>query len=59
LFNLKNDPYEKNNLSSAHPDKVEELIKRYENYATSAVPALSKPKPENFKPRDVWGDFND
>ncbi|MDR2704222.1 MAG: arylsulfatase, partial [Planctomycetaceae bacterium] len=43
LFYLKDDPNEKNDLSSAHPDKVEELLKRYENYARNAVPALSKP----------------
>ncbi|MDR2440330.1 MAG: arylsulfatase [Planctomycetaceae bacterium] len=59
LFNLKDDPNEQNDLSTVHPDKLEELIKRYENYAKNAVPALNKPKPENFKPRNVWGDFND
>jgi hypothetical protein len=39
--------------------KLKELLERYDTYAKSAVPALSKPQPENFKPRDVWGDFND
>ncbi|MDR2169294.1 MAG: arylsulfatase [Planctomycetaceae bacterium] len=59
LFYLKDDPNEQNDLATKHPEKVEELLKRYESYAKNAVPALRKPKPKNIKQQEVWGDFND
>lgn len=38
LFDLRHDPYEKNNLAQANPEKVKELRTRYETLAKQAVP---------------------
>ncbi|MBL9118277.1 MAG: arylsulfatase [Verrucomicrobiaceae bacterium] len=38
LFNLKNDPYEANNLASANPEKVTELRALYDRYLSEAAP---------------------
>ncbi len=43
LFNLADDPYEKNDLSAQQPQKVKELRQRYEALAKQAV------KPKNVK----------
>jgi len=43
LFNLTEDPYEKKNLTETNPEKLEELTKRYQTYASEAVP----PKNQN------------
>jgi len=43
LFNLADDPYEKNDLSAQQPLKVKELRQRYEALAKQAV------KPQNVK----------
>ena len=37
LFNLKEDPSEKNNLASTNPEKVKELKARYDVLAKQAV----------------------
>ncbi|MDR1491510.1 MAG: arylsulfatase [Planctomycetaceae bacterium] len=58
LFNVKDDPGETKDLSTSQPEKLKELQERYETYASQAVPSLFKPKPEDFKPKDVWGEFN-
>ncbi|HXJ73030.1 MAG TPA: sulfatase-like hydrolase/transferase, partial [Candidatus Dormibacteraeota bacterium] len=44
LFDLANDPYEKNDLSAQRPEKVKELRQRYDTFAKHAVP------PRNVKP---------
>ncbi len=38
LYNLRDDIGEKTDLASAHPDKVDELRRRYDAYAQAAVP---------------------
>ncbi len=58
LFNLGEDPYEKNDLAGQRPEKVAELWKSYENYADQAVPHLSVPDLRNFKAPEVWGEFD-
>ncbi len=56
LFNLVNDPYEKQNLSEQQPEKVKELRARYLKLAAQAVPPKLKPKPADFKTPKVWGE---
>ena len=43
LFNLADDPYEKNDLSARQPKKVNELRQRYDTFAKQALP------PKNVK----------
>lgn len=58
LFNLADDPYEKNNLAKTNPEKLDELFERYQKYAKEAVPILNHPQPRNFKKPDIWGNFD-
>ncbi|MDR1382701.1 MAG: arylsulfatase [Planctomycetaceae bacterium] len=59
LFNLADDPYEKNNLAESHPEKLKELQERLDYYTKQAVPQIdNKPLPKDFKMPDVWGEFN-
>ena len=47
LFNIKEDPNEKNDLSDEMPDKVMELLDRLGHYNTTAVPCrFPKPDPK-------------
>ena len=57
LFNIAEDPYEKNNLSNKYPQKLDELKRRLEYYANEAVPANIPPNkmPKDFKVPKVWG----
>ena len=55
LFNLKNDPNEKNNLADQQPDRVAELRAKLNELAGQAVPPLAKPKAKNFVVPRVWG----
>lgn len=55
LFNLKDDPSEKNNLASSNPDKVTELRDKYDAIAREAVTPKSSPKNKDFKSPKVWG----
>lgn len=55
LFNLAEDPNEKNNLAAAHPEKVAELRKKLDELAAQAVPPKSAPKGPGFKTPRVWG----
>jgi arylsulfatase A-like enzyme len=57
LFNLAEDLSEKNNLASAHPEKVKELRERYDALAAQAVPPKTRPKPADFQSPKVWGEF--
>lgn len=60
LFNLANDPYEKQNLAAQQSDKVADKVKelraRYETLAKQAIPPKAKPKPGDFKSPKVWGE---
>jgi arylsulfatase A-like enzyme len=58
LFDISKDPNEKTDLSSSQPDKLKELLERYQTYAKQAVPALSKPQPKDYKAPKVWGEFD-
>ncbi|MHC4239793.1 MAG: arylsulfatase, partial [Planctomycetota bacterium] len=57
LFNIAEDPYEKNNLADKYPQKFQELKRRLEHYAKEAVPANIPPNrmPKGFKVPKVWG----
>lgn len=55
LFNLAEDPNEKNNLATSHPEKVAELRKKLDELAAQAVPPKIAPKAPGFKTPRVWG----
>jgi len=59
LFNIADDPYEKNNLVAKYPDKVKELMARLDDYAERAVipQKLTAPKPPLDYQPEVWGEF--
>jgi arylsulfatase A-like enzyme len=56
LFNLANDPYEKEDVAGANPAKVKELRARYDAFAREAMPPKSRPKPAGFQSPKVWGE---
>ncbi len=56
LFNLAQDPSEKNNQAMANPAKVKELRARYEALARQAVAPKQAPKARDFKTPAVWGE---
>ncbi|MHC4326058.1 MAG: arylsulfatase B [Planctomycetota bacterium] len=57
LFNLDEDPYEKNNLSRNNPQKLRQLKRRLEFYAGQAARPNIPPNrmPKDFKVPEVWG----
>jgi len=57
LFNLSEDPFEKNDLSRTNPEKLRELQHRLRSYAAEAVPANIPPSrmPEGFTIPSAWG----
>lgn len=57
LFNIAEDPYEKNNLADKHPQKFRELKRRLEQYAAEAVKPNIPPNqmPKDFKVPKAWG----
>jgi arylsulfatase A-like enzyme len=57
LFNLAEDPYEKNDLSGKNPQKFEELKRRLEFYAGQAARPNVSPNnmPDDFAAPKVWG----
>jgi len=57
LFNLAEDPYEKNDLSEKNPQKLRELKRRLESYARQATKANIPPNrmPKDFKVPKAWG----
>jgi len=57
LFNLAEDPCEKNDLSTKNPQKLRELKQRLESYADQAVRPNVPPNrmPKDFKVPKVWG----
>ena len=56
LFNLAQDPYEKQNLAAQQPGKVKDLRARYNMLAAQAAPPKIRPKPAAFKSPKVWGE---
>jgi arylsulfatase A-like enzyme len=56
LFNIAQDPYEKTNLATAHPEKLKELRARYETFAQQAVAPKAAPQPDGFRVPKVWGE---
>jgi len=56
LFNLAEDPYEKSNVASQHPNKVAELKARLDKYAREAIPPKAEEAQANFKAPKVWGE---
>mgnify|MGYP002640735381 CR=1 FL=1 len=48
LFNVVEDPEERNDLSLIMPDKVAELVARLQVYRDSAVPPQGPPTPEDI-----------
>jgi arylsulfatase A-like enzyme len=57
LFDLAEDPYEKNNLAEKHPEKLEALKRRLSRYAHAATRPNIPPNrmPSDFKVPKVWG----
>ena len=56
LFNLADDPGEKNDLAAEQPAKVKELRAAYDRLAAQAVPPKTHARPVDFKAPAVWGD---
>ena len=60
LFNLAEDPNERNNLAAANPDQVRRLHQRLLAFAKEAEPAKGiggGRVPKDFKTPTVWGEF--
>jgi arylsulfatase A-like enzyme len=57
LFNLADDPSEKNNLAEANPKKLKELRARYDALAKQQIPPKVAPKAKGFNSPKVWGEF--
>ncbi len=57
LFNLAEDPYEKNDLSKKNPQKFRQLKSRLEFYAGQAARPNVPPNrmPKDFKVPEAWG----
>lgn len=57
LFNLADDPYEKNDLSQKNPQKLIELKRRLKSYADQAARANIPPNqmPKDFRIPKAWG----
>lgn len=56
LFNLADDPGEKNNLAAQHPEVVQRLRERLEGFAREAVTPMAEGQPANYKAPAVWGE---
>jgi arylsulfatase A-like enzyme len=56
LFNLAQDPSEKTNLATTHPEKVKELRSRYDVLAKQQVAPRAAPKGKDFQTPRVWGE---
>jgi arylsulfatase A-like enzyme len=56
LFNLANDPYEKQNLAAQQPENVKVLRARYDKLAAQAAAPKVKAKAADFKVPKVWGE---
>lgn len=56
LFNLAEDPNEKTNVATQHPEKVAELKARLAQFAAEAAEPKSSLKPADFVVPKVWGE---
>lgn len=56
LFNLANDPSEKENLAAKNPGKVKELRARYDAFAKQQITPKAAPKAKGFKSPAIWGE---
>ncbi|MFO0876116.1 MAG: arylsulfatase [Gemmataceae bacterium] len=56
LFHLGDDPYEKTNLATKHPERVKELRTKLAALAREAVPPRAAPRPAGYKTPKVWGE---
>lgn len=56
LFNLKDDPYEKENLADRNAEQVKALQVALAEFAKQAVPPKARPKSKDFKSPKVWGE---
>jgi arylsulfatase A-like enzyme len=56
LFNLRDDPYEKENLAEKHVERVSAMEAQLNNFAKQAVAPRSRPKPKDFVTPKVWGE---
>ena len=56
LYDLSKDLHERDDLSSSHPEKSQQLRERYDALAKDAVPPKSTPKPEGFQSPEIWGE---
>jgi arylsulfatase A-like enzyme len=56
LFNIAQDPNEKNNLAEKSPEKLKTLLARYQALAKEAAPTRATPASANFKVPKVWGE---
>ncbi len=56
LFNIAQDPYEKNNLAGQQPGKVKELHARYDVLAKEAVTPKAVQAAPAYKVPKVWGE---
>ncbi|KAK7495633.1 hypothetical protein BaRGS_00013080 [Batillaria attramentaria] len=57
LFHIPSDPCEYNNLAGMYPDKVQELLKRIDQYRSTMVPPGNKPKDPKGDPFLHGGDW--
>jgi len=58
LFDLSKDPGEKNDLSASHPEKLKELMGRYQYYEKQAAAPLNKERSKDFVTPSIWGNFD-
>lgn len=57
LFNIRTDPYEKQNVADSHPEVVTQLEAALERYAGEALPSGNTGGPaRGFKVPKVWGE---
>jgi len=56
LFNLVDDPSEKNNLADKYPARVKDIRARYAALAAQAAPPKIRPMAPDFKVPKVWGE---
>lgn len=59
LYNLAQDPSEKNDLAQTNPGKVRQLRERYNELARQQIPPKASPKPADFKVPKIWGEPED
>lgn len=55
LFNLEQDPSEKNNMAGKNPEMAKKLRDRYDALARQAVPPKNAPQRADYKAPKVWG----